>query len=112
MSTQTLTKDFWKAGIEPEIENWFQQNDIYPYVEKVRDVIHEAFGTVKFIEVSMVEDPEIPDNQKIRFAITLSGKPAQILKSEDRFDNLFYMCIPEEKQTFFTFIYRVENESS
>ena len=44
-----------------------------------------TYTTLKKIELLLEKDPEIPDRETIRFILTVSGNPEQILEEESKF---------------------------
>ncbi|MBC8228189.1 hypothetical protein H8E77_01415 [bacterium] len=103
----TDRKNVWGLGLDSESQNICLKNNLLPYIKQVHDTIYETYGGVSFVEPKLIEDSEIPNYQKICFEIHLTGEPVQILKDEEKFYVLFLEKVPEEKQHFFTFTYRV-----
>jgi len=106
----TDKKDVWKAislRLDSEVPNICLENNLLPYIKQVHDTIYETYKGVNFVELKLIGDPDIPNDQKICFEIHLKGEPVQILEDEEQFYVFFLEKVPEEKQHFFTFTYRV-----
>lgn len=103
----TDRKDVWGLGLDSESQNICLENNLLPYIKQVHDTIYETYRGVSFVEPELIEYPEISNYPKICFEIHLTSEPIQILEDEETFYVLFLEKVPEEKQHFFTFTYRV-----
>jgi hypothetical protein len=77
------------------------------YVDILDGKIRELYHDVKEIrhKILPLPDPSFPE--RLRFEIHLSGEPKQILSEEKLFHQAFFDIVPEEKQEFFSFTYRI-----
>ena len=90
-----------------DIEEMCRRNGLSRYVEVLEKRIPEIYPNVKAIKRRLVEDPEIPGYQRVRFEVHLTGEPSEILRCEEEFHKVFFKEVPEHKQEFFSFTYRV-----
>ena len=93
--------------LDSKAKNMCLKNNLLLYIKPIYDAIHEAYKGVDSVEIELTEDPEIPNYEKICFVIHLTGEPTRILTDEEKLYVLFFKRIPEDKQHFFVFTYRV-----
>ena len=93
--------------LDSKAKNMCLKNDLLLYIKPIYDTIYEAHKGVDSVEVELVEDPEIPNYEKMCFEIHLTGEPTQILEDEKTLYTLFFEKIPEDKEHFFVFTYRI-----
>jgi hypothetical protein len=95
------------AQLFQDVEEMCRSCGLSQYVEVLDKEIREIYPNVELIKHRLLDDPEVPGYQRLRFEIHLAGKPSQILRSEKKFHEVFFKEVPEEKQEFFSFTYRV-----
>lgn len=94
--------------LDAETMDMCQRNGLLPYIELLDRMIRGIYHNVRDIKHRILVLPSSSKNERLRFEIHLSGKPAQILADERKFHEIFFEQIPEEKQDFFSVTYRVE----
>jgi hypothetical protein len=94
-------------SLDSDVQSMALKKNLLPYVSQLRNTILETYRGVIFVNSKLIEDPEAPDYERISFEIHLTGEPTQILKDEKAFHTIFFQKVPDEKQKFFTFTYRV-----
>lgn len=105
---KTITFAYTKCDeLFQDIEEMCRRNGLSQYVEVLDKKIPEIYPNVELIKHRLLDDPEVPGYQRIRFEIHLTGKPSQILGAEREFHKAFFKEVPEDKQGFFSFTYRV-----
>jgi hypothetical protein len=60
-------------------------NGCWGELNVVIELAKATYATLKKIELLLEKDPEIPDRETLRFILTVSGNPEQILEEESKF---------------------------
>lgn len=83
------------------------RNGLIPYVEKVDSEIFRVYKNVIMIRHRVLDYGDIPKQERLRFEIHLTGEPEEILQDEKKLYDFLFSQIPDEKQDFFSFTYRI-----
>lgn len=94
-------------SISNEAEDMCQKEGLSKYVQLLDRKIREIYHDVSHIRHRTLVLPDNPAQQRLRFEIHISSSTTQILADERKFHTEFFELVPEEKQEFFSFTYRV-----
>jgi len=72
-----LIKDV-SAHLREQMEEWGIQDQVYAALDTMRDTYRSLQGA----ELSLSTDPEIPERQRIRVTLTVSGTPEEVFEDE------------------------------
>ncbi|MCJ7569053.1 MAG: hypothetical protein MUO58_16150 [Anaerolineales bacterium] len=72
-----LLKDV-SAHLREQMEEWGIQDQVYAALDTMRDTYRSLQGA----ELSLSTDPEIPERQRIRVTLTVSGTPEEVFEDE------------------------------
>ena len=106
----SLGRESWLTPDHPidvKIMEMCHKNNLSQNVKILDKRIYEIYKQVQYIKHRILVDTEIPNCERIRFEIHLASESSQILSDEKRFYEVFFKEIPEEKQDFFSFTYRL-----
>jgi hypothetical protein len=98
--------------LDMETEDMCQRNGLMPYINLLDRKIHEIYPNVKDIRHRRLVLPGLPDYERLRFEIHLSGDPEEILRAEKQLHAFLFEKVPEDKQDFFSLTYRVTRHES
>lgn len=105
---ETITFAYTKSDeLFQDIEEMCRSYGLSQYAAVLDKKIREIYPNVELIKHRLLDDPEVPGYQRMRYEIHLTGKPSQILGAEREFYKAFFKEVPEDKQGFFSFTYRV-----
>jgi len=71
--------------ISPEVVAESEANGWTEELETAIELAKTTYTSLKKIELLLEKDPEIQDRETIRFILTVSGNPEQILEEESKF---------------------------
>lgn len=95
--------------LDNEVMEMCERNTLSSLVGPLDRLIRETYGNVETIKHRVLVRGDSPGYERLRFEIHLSGSPEQVLADEKRFNATFFSQIPEDKQDFFSFTYRLTN---
>jgi len=90
-----------------ETRDTCRRKGILQFIPTIIAIIHNVYRGVERIIFSQLEDPELPECEKLQIEIHLRSEPDHILDDEERFYDKFFSSIPEDKQDLFVVTYRV-----
>ncbi len=90
-----------------EVLGFCSKNNIYHECCKYYSLFLETFKHIQKIDISISEDPEIPDYRHVSFILTINDSIENVLQYEDIFKKRVRESIEKEKQQHFVFNYNL-----
>jgi len=93
--------------LDEETAKMCMKNALITYIKRLDAEIYKTYENVSMIKHRVLDYGDPIDGERLRFEIHLTGEPEEILKSEKKLHAFLFKSIPEEKQHFFSFTYRI-----
>jgi hypothetical protein len=90
-----------------DVIKFCSKHDILPECLKYHKFFIETFKNIQNITITISDDFELADYQKISFVLTISDEIDNILKYEDDFKNRIKHNIDREKRRYFIYNYNL-----
>lgn len=90
-----------------EVLCFCSENDIYHECCKYYGLFLETFKHIQQIDISISEDPEIPDYRHISFILTIADSVENVLQYEDIFKKKLRNSVDKEKRQHFVYNYNL-----
>lgn len=90
-----------------EVLEFCSKNNVYDECCKYHGLFPETFKYIQKIDMSISEDPEIPDYRHISFVLTIADSIEHVLQYEDRFKKKLRNSIVKEKRQYFVYNYNL-----